>query len=291
MRFSSSRAGRTSARFNQQYFDRLRQRVVVAGERGIYVSVMLFQGWSVEKKGQVGNPWRGHPFNKANNINGIDGDRNDDGEGPEIHTLESQKKITEIQEKYVRKIIDTVNDLNNVLYEIGNEMHVGSVPWQYHMIEFIRTYERSKPRQHPIGMTGAPIANAALFDSPADWVSPTGKDGYRSDPPPADGRKVVIADVDHIWPKQHQQWVWKSFTRGLNTAFMDLYGETKIGRFIPSAHVGWPRDFVQEPTCGRSPHHTVRCPTASARYQVSRRQPRCVRIFCLRRAVFPGRRC
>lgn len=215
--------------FNQHYFDRLRERVAAAGQRGIYVSVMLFEGWSVEKKRQVGNPWQGHPFNRANNVNGIDGDQNDDGEGPEIHTVNVERKIRQIQERYARKVVDTVNDLDNVLYEIGNEMHVGSVAWQYRMIDFIREYEKDKPKQHPIGMTGAPIANSALFDSPADWISPTGKDGYKTDPPPADGRKVIIADVDHIWPKQYQQWVWKSFTRGLNTAFMDLYGETRIG--------------------------------------------------------------
>ncbi len=40
---------------------------------------------------------------------------------------------------------------------------------------------------------------------------------------------MIIADVDHVWPKQYRQWVWKSLTRGLNTAFMDLYGATKIG--------------------------------------------------------------
>ena len=215
--------------FNEAYFKRLRSHVAAAQTRGIYVSIMLFQGWSVAKKGQVGNPWQGHPFNKANNINGINGDLNGDGQGSEIHTLQAPAEITELQQAYVRRVIDTVNDFNNVLYEIGNEMHVGSVQWQYRMIEFIRAYERGKPKQHPIGMTGAPIANAALFDSPADWISPTGKDGYSTNPPAADGRKVIIADVDHIWPKQYRQWVWKSLTRGLNTAFMDLYGATKIG--------------------------------------------------------------
>jgi hypothetical protein len=58
-----------------------------------------------------------------------------------------------------------------------------------------------KPKQHPIGMTGAPIPNQALFESPAGWISPTGGDGYNADPPPADGRKVVISDVDHVWPE------------------------------------------------------------------------------------------
>ena len=216
-------------RFNELYFERLRSNVVAAQGRGIYVSVMLFQGWSVEKKGQVGNPWQGHPFNKVNNINGVDGDLNGDGQGPEIHTLDAPANVLERQRAYVRKVVDTVNDLDNVLYEIGNEMHVGSVQWQYRMIEYIRAYEKTKPKQHPIGMTGAPIANADLFASPADWISPTGKDGYNSDPPPADGSKVIIADVDHVWPRQYRQWVWKSLTCGLNTAFMDLYGATKIG--------------------------------------------------------------
>ena len=216
-------------KFNDQYFERLRSRVAAAQERGIYISVMLFQGWSVEKKGQVGNPWQGHPFNQANNINGIDGDLNGDGEGPEIHTLSAPPEILRLQQAYVRRVIDTVNDLDNVLYEIGNEMHPGSVAWQYRMIKFIHDYERTMPKQHPVGMTGAPIQNAALFGSPADWIAPTGKDGYSTDPPAADGRKVIISDVDHVWPKQYRQWVWKSFTRGLSTAFMDLYGATRIG--------------------------------------------------------------
>jgi len=53
---------------------------------------MLFDGWSIERKGQLGNPWQGHPFNKDNNINGIDGDLNNDGYGTEIHTLNVPKE-------------------------------------------------------------------------------------------------------------------------------------------------------------------------------------------------------
>src|SRR5690606_9372528 len=76
-------------KFNQTYFDRLRSRVVEAGERGIYVAVMLFEGFSVEKKRRTVNPWPGHPFHRENNINGIDGDGDGDGEGKEIHTLQN----------------------------------------------------------------------------------------------------------------------------------------------------------------------------------------------------------
>jgi len=232
--------------FNQVYFDRLRTRVAAAQKRGIYVSVMLFEGWSVERKGQVGNPWQGHPFNKANNINGIDADLNNDGEGKEIHTLKVPQEITNLQKSYVKKVNDTLNDFNNVLWEIGNEHHPESVEWQYHIIEFIHEYEKGRPKQHPVGMTAAPIENDALFNSPADWISPTGGDGYKVDPPAADGSKVIIADVDHIWPREFQKWVWKSFTRGLNTAFMDLYGATKIGDKEIETDLKWVGNWIGE---------------------------------------------
>ncbi|NIQ98881.1 MAG: DUF4038 domain-containing protein, partial [Gemmatimonadales bacterium] len=137
-------------RFNQEYFDRLRVRVKEAGERGIYVAIMLFQGHTVQMYEPW--PWLGHPFNRANNINGIDGDPGDHEHGTLVHTL-AIPAVTRLQEAYVRKVIDTVNDLDNVLYEIGNEIGPYSTQWQYHLISYIKGYEASKSRQHPVGMT------------------------------------------------------------------------------------------------------------------------------------------
>ncbi|MBN1672473.1 MAG: hypothetical protein JXR37_15640 [Kiritimatiellae bacterium] len=229
--------------FNPDYFELLRTRVAAARTRGIYVSVMLFEGWSVEPKNQYGNPWQGHPFNAANNINGLDGDVDGDGKGIDIHTLRCPAEIAERQRAYVQKCLETLNDLDNVLWEIGNEMHPDTVEWQYRMIDFIHEREAGMPKQHPVGMTGAPIENDALFASPADWISPTGKSGYSTEPPAADGRKVIVADVDHIWPRQFQAWVWKSFTRGLNTAFMDLYGAPQIGVQPPEK---LPKNWIEQ---------------------------------------------
>jgi hypothetical protein len=211
--------------FNQAYFNRLRQRVIDAGDRGIYVSVMLFNGWSVETKGDVGNPWQGHPFNKSNNINGINGDPNNDNNGNEIHKLQIPA-VTAIQEAYVRKVVDTVNDLDNVLYEICNECNSESVQWQYHMIDYIKSYEAGKPKQHPVGMTAIwPFGNNAdLFASNADWISPNAADGYDTNPPASNGSKVIIVDSDHLWGiGGDRYWAWKSFTRGMNVLFMDVY--------------------------------------------------------------------
>ena len=221
-------------RFNQAYFDRLRKRVVAAGQRGIYVSVMLFQGFSVEQKGtkgvdpKKGNAWDGHPYNRKNNINGINGDINGDGEGDETHTLKI-KQVMKLQEAYVRKVIDTLNDLDNVLWEISNESHTGSIKWHYHMIRFIKEYEATKPKQHPVGMTSSPINNPPLFASPADWISPNGKN-YLNDPPDTKGSKVIIVDNDHINPwNSDPKWVWKNFMRGNHFILMDHYKDFRIG--------------------------------------------------------------
>lgn len=215
--------------FNEAYFQRLRERVQLAGQRGFYVSIMLFEGHGLHAS-DAPWCWDGHPMNLHNNINGINGDPNGDGRGIETHTLQIPA-LTAIQEAYVRKVIETVNDLDNVLYEIANESGAYSTPWQFHMIRFIKDTERQMPKQHPVGMTFQYHRteqwrgkNATLFASPADWVSPNPEGGYTDNPPAADGAKVIISDTDHLWGiGGNPQWVWKSFCRGLNPIFMDPF--------------------------------------------------------------------
>ncbi|HET9986336.1 MAG TPA: DUF6298 domain-containing protein [Longimicrobiales bacterium] len=224
------------------YFERLRSRVARAGERGIYVSIMLFNGWSIDNAHSRlyrGNPWQGHPFNRANNVNGVDGDpdRNDGGE--ETHQLRIPK-VTAYQEAYVRRVIDAVNDLDNVLFEISNESYASSRDWQYHMIDLIHAYERTKPKQHPVGMSQYqwPGSNADLLNGPADWISPweeLPRYPYRNDPPVADGRKVVIVDTDHLWGiGGDYAWAWKTFLRGNQPSFMDGYDGEAVGSGAPA---------------------------------------------------------
>jgi len=209
-------------RFDSEYFERLHLRIQAARDRGFYVAVMLFEGWGLQR---LKSAWPNHPFHPDNNVNGIDGDRDGDGVGVEVHEL-GNSRVTAIQEAYVRRVIDTVNTYDNVLYEISNENHPASTAWQYHMIRFIKAYEASKPFQHPVGMTfqfqGG--SNQTLSDSPADWISPNPEGGYRDNPPPAQGQKVIVTDTDHLWGiGGNPAWVWKSFMRGLNPIFMDPY--------------------------------------------------------------------
>ena len=197
-------------KYDPAYFKRLRSRIVAAGEMGFYVSIMLFDSWSIEHQGT----WKGHPFHASNNVNGINGDPDNDGVGIETHTLKIPA-VTRLQEAYGRKVVDTVNDLDNVLYEISNESEYGA-DWHYHLAKLIKDHEATKPKRHPVGITGGGPTNPELFDSPADWISPT----EWSDPPAGDGRKVVIIDTDHIGSVS-RTWVWKSFLRGHNPILMD----------------------------------------------------------------------
>ncbi len=211
--------------FDDTWFDRLRRRVEVAADRGIYVSIMLFEGHGLHASLE---PWclHGHPLFRDNNINDLDGDPQDTGRMLDTHTL-THPTITALQETYVQRIVDTVNDLDNVLYEISNETGAYSTLWQYHLIDFIHDLERSMSCQHPVGMTYQFAGhdkgtNQALFDSPADWISPNPEGGYRADPPVADGTKVIVNDTDHLWGLGcDDRWVWKSFTRGHNPILMD----------------------------------------------------------------------
>jgi hypothetical protein len=218
-------------KFNDEFFQRLRERVEEARRRGIYVSVMFFQGFSVlkgPKSPKNGNNWHGNPFNKANNINGLDGDPSGSDTGHELHTL-TTSAITRFQEAYVRKVIETLNDLDNVIWEIGNELPAESVEFQYHMIRFVRDCEAGKPLKHLVGMTGAPVKTPELMASAADWISPPDAK-WMTNPPASDGGKIIIVDTDHCRALFHDPaWVWTSFTRGNHFILMDGYMDFRGG--------------------------------------------------------------
>ena len=217
--------------FDDNYFDRLIARIQAAGQRGIYVSVMCFEGHGQHASKEPWC-WDGHPFNSRNNVNNIDGDPYSTGRGLDTHTLRIPA-ITAIQEAYVHYLVRAVNDLDNVLYEIANESGSYSIAWQYHMIDAIHRIERDMPKQHPVGMTfphhrECPGTNADLWQSPADWISPNPAGGYRDDPPASDGSKVILSDTDHLWGiGGDRAWAWKTFCRGMNPIFMDPYRERR----------------------------------------------------------------
>ncbi|HEV8262861.1 MAG TPA: DUF6298 domain-containing protein, partial [Burkholderiales bacterium] len=220
-------------KFNHAYFERLRARVSAAGRRGIYVSVMLFEGWGLMhgNRGRAapdGWAWRAHPFHPANNANGIDASGEPAGIGGNVHSL-NNSAVNTIQAAYIREVVDTVNDLDNVLYEVINEG--GQREWDWWVVDTLRDYERTKSKRHPIGLTGHGAERLpSMLASAADWISPGRADGYGENPPEWDGKKVSLLDTDHIWGVGGSAaWVWKSFLHGHNPIFMDPYDGAVLG--------------------------------------------------------------
>jgi hypothetical protein len=269
-------------RFDEAFFDRLRDRVVAAGQRGIYVAVMFFDGFALHLS-PAPDHVEGHPFHAANNVNevGI-------GSIVDYQVLPLDPRVQALQEAYIRKVVDTLHDLPNLLWEVANESSGGgqadpafaemlgqagtpewgdSTAWQYWVIDSVRQHEAEMGYDpHPMGMTMQfPVpeqtkVNQPLFDSRAEWISPGYDDEvfaggghpmapgspqsrWLEDPPAADGRKVVVSDTDHYAPGRGDAlWAWKSFLRGHHPILMDF---GIIGGVNPSdPAVGGPMSYA-----------------------------------------------
>ena len=248
--------------FDDEFFDRLRERVVMAGDAGIYVGVLLFDGWALHLSPPPDSV-EGHPFHALNNVNGVSATSIDD-----LQVLPLDPVVEAIQEAYIRKVVDTLHDLPNVLWEVANEssgdgsvtkefaQYLGmdeapvwgdSTAWQYWVIDVVKRHEAERGYdEHPIGMTMQfPVrdqtrVNEPLLRSRADWISPGYDDEmftegrhpmtpgsppsrWYADPPLADGTKVIISDTDHYAPGLGDAlWAWKSFVRGHHPILMDF---------------------------------------------------------------------
>jgi hypothetical protein len=215
-------------KFNPAYFERLRARVQALHRAGIFAGVYLFTGeWQLRFRFRSD----GYPFSGPNNLNGVDdGYRGGPPEtGLASVTMTAPNAITAFQDAYVKKVIDTLNDLPNVLWIVSEEAPPNSVWWSKHLMAVVRAQEKGRRYQHPVGYAApdGPPDDRALYASGADWVAP----GTRLSPPQSsrDG-KVTVNDSDHsyfgMWnetPRQNRNYAWENFTSGHQILFMDPY--------------------------------------------------------------------
>jgi hypothetical protein len=220
------------SRLDPAFFDRLRARVQALNEAGIYVGVYPFTG---EFLLRFRFPGDGYPFSGPNNVNGVDDGYRGESPAAAVRsvTMTAPNAITEFQDAYVKKTIDTLNDSPNVLWIVSEEAPTESTWWNSHMISLIRAYEQGKPNQHPIGYAtlGEKAMDSALYDSDADWVAPWA----RISPTQSCGTgkpacKVNINDSDHsyfgMWndsAQKNRNYAWENLTNGNQVAFMDPY--------------------------------------------------------------------
>ena len=147
----------------------------------------------------------------------------------------SNPAVNEIQAAYIRKVVDTVNDLDNVLYEVINEG--GEQKWDWWVVETVREVPADQTQTAPDrhhrprrGGRGEHVGQSGRLD----LAGP--QDGYGDDPPAWDGKKVSLLDTDHVWGVGgNGAWVWKSLLRGHNPLFMDPYDGLVLGKPLRSA--------------------------------------------------------
>jgi len=221
-------------KFDQAYFDRLRMRVRALGRAGIYAGVYLFSGeWLLRFRSSTD----GYPFSGTNNVNGLDDGYK--GGPPETQVgavaMTAPNAITGFQDAYVKKIINTLNDLPNVLWIVSQEAPENSTWWNNHLISLVRAYEKKKRYQHVIGY-GVPAvynstADSIIYNSDADWVAPLARvSPARSCGTGKPQCKININDSDHsyweMWndsPEKNRNYIWENFMNGNQVLFMDPY--------------------------------------------------------------------
>jgi hypothetical protein len=210
--------------WDQSYFDRLRARVQQLQQNGMYAIVELFDGNQLTSARCSTD---GYPFTGTNNVNGVDDGYTGGASGTNSVTMTAANAISGYQDSYVKKVLDTLNDLPNVIYEVSEEQPAGSATWWFpHVISLVRSYEASKPQQHPVGvgsMNATSPNDGTLYSSNADWIAPTINTNFSfqfpSNVATNNQGKVVINDADHAY-------YWKTFTNSdgsLNNTQMRNY--------------------------------------------------------------------
>ncbi len=148
------------SQWNDEYFQRWRDFLSYAGQRGIVVEVTLFTTYYNDKH------WSMSPLNAANNAQGIGKVKSD-----EVLTLKDPA-LVEAQERFVRKLVTELKDFDNLYYEICNEPYFHGVTeeWQRRISRAIADTEARWPEQrHLISRNvangGAEVRNPDLLVS------------------------------------------------------------------------------------------------------------------------------
>lgn len=129
------------ARWDENYFKRLRDFVRQAGRRGVVVEMNLFCPF------YEASQWKFSPQNAINNVNGVGSVARTN-----VYTLDKNGGLLAVQEAMTRKFVTELNEFDNLYYEICNEPYFGGVAmeWQHHVADVIVETEKSLPNRHLI---------------------------------------------------------------------------------------------------------------------------------------------
>jgi hypothetical protein len=217
--------------FEQKYFDILKDKAQQLENRGMYASIMVFGSHNGFTLNYENIAW--HPDNNINDMGFKDGDS----------FFKPTSQGLYVQRLLVKKLVDTLNDFDNIIVEVMNEAPFPqSAQWQKDIVTYAKQYETQKPKQHLWGITADfQNSNPYLISGPHDWWSPDkslveGFD-YRQGGPASYSAKPVIVDSDHFDGGLYKttqirkgiSLVWKTFTRGNHPILMECYDDNWTG--------------------------------------------------------------
>jgi len=116
--------------WNDTFFNRLKSYINEAEQKGIIVEISLFTSY------YTNHQWSTSPFNPKNNIQGFDSIS-----FKQVNTI-NNGALMEIQEKYVRKVVQELNAFGNVFFEVQNE------PWSDNSL-FVEKISDTDTLTHP----------------------------------------------------------------------------------------------------------------------------------------------
>jgi hypothetical protein len=123
-------------RWNEAYFERLKEFIREAGARGIVVELTLFCPFYRDEM------WNISPLNARNNVNGVGNVAR-----AEVYNLKDTA-LQSVQDALVRKIVAELRDFDNVMYEICNEPYsfdMVTADWERHIAAVISEAEAGFP--------------------------------------------------------------------------------------------------------------------------------------------------
>jgi hypothetical protein len=151
---------------NEAYFERWRDFMRAADERGVEVELMLISEFHLMACGN--SLWNVCPFNPKNCVNGI-APVDDPLKALSLENVDG----TRYMDAFVVRLIEELNEFDNYHYEICNEPYYDDIPkdWMQHLADLIIETEKDMENQHLISQN----IQAGLYevgrDEPLNGVS------------------------------------------------------------------------------------------------------------------------
>jgi len=226
------------SQFNPYYFERMAAACAAARERGIYLHLVLIDGWIF----RIPVLWKFHAYNRANNVNGVDGDPKNTGMStdPEQGSCSlGNTQVLQVEKAYLRRLLDAVNDFDNLLFEVSNENYY-NLEWELSMARFVHEYEKGKPRQHLVMPLDLPDHDYGGVTYGADPKNDHTKSWKTWDLPQLHAtllaarglKQPLIYDTDGIESNDNpvqRKGFWTAFVSGGHVNYTDYSFQPEIG--------------------------------------------------------------